>query len=112
VPAGLVIGGAVIALNWVIRGQEGWTTATVQTATSILLSIAGLWVLALLSLPFNRIRLAIFIGMVLLCLVEFFLPWSLWFFSWVPLTSSQLTLTLIIAFMANAAMTVAVRLLR
>lgn len=109
IPAGLIIGTSVIVLNATIRSQASWSIAESQTATSVMLSVTGIWILVLLSLPLDRWKAGIVLVMILMCLIEFFWPWSLWFFSWVALSPAQLALTLGIAFAANALIFVVTR---
>jgi hypothetical protein len=78
----------------------------------ILLSMTSLWVLALHSTPVNPVRIAIFTGMLALCAALFTVPWVGGFFGFVALDVSQVGLILGIAASANAAITVASRLLK
>ena len=64
-PAGLIIGLAVIIQRQLL--DQAITTASLQTNHILLLSIAGVWIVNILSRPINALRLAI----VSLCFVIF-----------------------------------------
>jgi cation-transporting ATPase E len=92
-PAGLVTAAAVVALSAIIRVDGSWTGAQAQTATAILLSITGLWVLASLDRPISPIKIAILSLMVLLAVGMFTLPLTTVFFGLIYLSPSQLAIT-------------------
>jgi cation-transporting ATPase E len=92
-PAGLVTAAAVVALSAIIRVDGSWTGTQAQTATAILLSITGLWVLASLDRPISPIKIAILSLMVLLAVGMFTLPLTTVFFGLIYLSPSQLAIT-------------------
>jgi len=111
-PAGVITAAGVITLTALTRTDTAWTLEQAHTATMILLSMTSLWVLALHSTPVNPVRIAIFTGMLALCAALFTVPWVGGFFGFVALDVSQVGLILGIAASANAAITVASRLLK
>lgn len=102
IPAGIVTAGAVIALGGIIRIQSDWTPTATQTATSMLLSITGLWVLGSLARPWSPIKIGILAVMVLTAIGMFLLPATTEFFGFTYLTTEQLSLTLTIGASASA----------
>lgn len=100
IPAGLVTAAGVILLAVLIRSQDGWTSSAAQTATSILLSITGLGVLATLSRPLSITKLLIISTMVIVAIGAFVLPATVEFFGFSYLGQEQLQLTLTIGFVA------------
>ena len=92
IPAGLITGLAVIALAIVIRSDQSWSQPQAQTATAILLSVTGIWVLLSLARPLNRTKLAIVGFMVVLAIGMFTLPITTEFFGFVYLNLGQLGL--------------------
>jgi cation-transporting ATPase E len=105
VPAGLVIAGAVIALELLSQaGAQGtgvWLPSEAQTATSIIFSITGLWVLSSLARPFDAYRLGIIASMSLVGFGFFTITPISDFFGFVSLSTEQLSSTLIIAAAAS-----------
>ncbi len=101
VPAGLVIAAAVIALELLTQaGAQGvgtWLPAEAQTATSMIFSITGLWVLSSLARPFDAWRIGIIAAMTLTGFGFFTITPIRDFFGFVPLSGEQLTSTFIIA---------------
>jgi cation-transporting ATPase E len=85
VPSGVAIGLAVTALNLMHSDAQ---LLQKQTATAVLLSIAGVWVLTLLSLPFNKWRALILGAMVVWAAIIFTLPIAVEFFAFTPLTDT------------------------
>jgi cation-transporting ATPase E len=89
IPSGLAVALGVIAINFVAR-TEGWVPEASQTATVLLMSVTGIWVLSTLSRPIDRVKSAIFIGMVLLGIAIFTVPLSTAYFGFHPLDAGQL----------------------
>lgn len=89
VPAGLVTASAVIVLSVLMRSGS-WTQAESQTATAMLLSITGLWVLSSLDRPTNKIKLGILLAMLLLAFALFYLPLTIEFFGFTQLGLEEL----------------------
>ena len=87
-PGGLIIGGAVIGLEVWMQGQS-FTFEQQSTSTTILMSLAGLWVLTALARPFTRASLAIVLAMYGLMTLTFALPIVGSFFEFVQLEPSQ-----------------------
>jgi cation-transporting ATPase E len=102
IPAGIVTAGAVITLSLLIRAQDSWSSAEAQTATSMLLSITGLWVLGSLTRPFSSAKLAILLAMLVIAIGMFLLPATTGFFGFAYLQPDQLVLTLIVGAVASA----------
>ncbi|MFM5905688.1 MAG: HAD-IC family P-type ATPase [Micrococcales bacterium] len=96
VPAGLAVAGLVVALSMLVRDQPQWSQGEAQTAVSMLLSITGLWVLAALSRPFTKPKLAIFAAMVVGFIGVFTIPLSTDFFGFVALDLQHLALPLLL----------------
>ena len=94
IPAGVITGLAVISLAIVIRSDQSWSQPQAQTATAILLSVTGLWVLLSLARPLNRTKLSIVGFMVVLAIGMFTLPLTTEFFGFVYLNSGQLWVAL------------------
>ncbi len=88
VPAGLLIGGAVISLD-LFYGSTGWSVAQQQTSTAIVMSLAGLWVLTALARPFTRASLGIVAGMYALMIATFAVPAVAQFFGFGSLSPQQ-----------------------
>ncbi|MEY4367026.1 MAG: hypothetical protein RLZ28_441 [Actinomycetota bacterium] len=88
VPAGLIIGGAVIALDVWLR-SAGHSVEEERTSTAILMSIAGLWVLCALARPFTRASLSIVIAMYALMVATFAVPAVANFFGFAQLAPQQ-----------------------
>ena len=84
VPAGLVTALGVIVLSVIMR-TSSWTQAESQTATAMLLSITGLWVLSSLDRPTNRTKLGVLLAMLLLAFALFYLPLTVEFFGFTQL---------------------------
>ena len=101
VPAGLVIAAAVISLELLTQAGrqsgEAWLPAEAQTATSMIFSITGLWVLSSLTRPFDAWRISIIAAMTLAGLGFFTITPIRDFFGFVSLSGEQLTSTFIIA---------------
>jgi cation-transporting ATPase E len=82
---------AVISLR-LITDTEGWSVGEAQTATMITMSVTGIWVLSTLARPIDKIKLAIFFGMIVLGVLIFTVPLSTGYFGFSPLTVNQLLL--------------------
>lgn len=103
IPAGVITALAVISLSSIVRTVGSWSQPASQTATAMLLSITGLWVLSSLDRPTNRVKLAIFGAMVLAAVGMFYLPITTEFFGFAYLSLDQLGLVLGIGIIASAA---------
>jgi cation-transporting ATPase E len=102
VPTGMVTAAAVLTLDSIIRLDGSWTAAESHTGISILLGVTGLWVLSLLSLPLDRIRVAIVASMVCAALGIFLIPPVAAFFGFGLLAWGQLAPVLVIGAVAVA----------
>jgi cation-transporting ATPase E len=107
IPSGLIIGGAVIWLAALLQGDP--TVAVSQTSVSLLLSVAGLWVIVTLSRPLDKWRIAIVAASYLLFALVFCIPFVAAFFGFVWLTPHQLIETLGISLIACAGIEIAHR---
>lgn len=94
IPSGLVIGGAVVTLNFLIHYNGHWMESDAQTATSFLLSITGIWILTTLARPLDRWRLLIVAGMYVLFAGMFLVPLARNFFGFSWLSWPHLALPL------------------
>jgi cation-transporting ATPase E len=103
IPAGLATASAIIVLGTTARHAGGWSAGEMQTATAILLSITGLWVLGTLVRPINGVKLLILLSMALTALLAFVIPFSAEFFEFTSLSREKLVLTASIALTASAA---------
>jgi cation-transporting ATPase E len=103
IPAGLVTGFAVIVLSVLMRSDSSWTVAQSQTATAILLSITGLWVLSSLDRPTNKIKLGILLVMLVLAFALFYLPITTEFFGFTQLSLDIWIPVLVIGLIAGVA---------
>ena len=101
IPAGLVTGIAVIVLSVIMRSDSSWTVAQSQTATAILLSITGLWVLSSLDRPTNKIKLGILLVMLVLAFALFYLPITTEFFGFTQLSVDKWIPVLVIGLIAG-----------
>lgn len=84
VPSGVAVGFGVALLNVIHRDEP---LAHLQTATSVILAITGLWVLTILSLPLDRWRVAILATMYLGVVGIFLVPVSNDFFAFTSLSA-------------------------
>jgi cation-transporting ATPase E len=91
IPSGIAVALSVIALR-IITDAEKWTVGEAQTATMITMSVTGIWVLSTLARPIDKIKLAIFFGMILLGVLIFTVPLSTGYFGFSPLSLNQLLL--------------------
>jgi cation-transporting ATPase E len=91
IPSGIAVALAVISLR-LITDTEGWSVGEAQTATMITMSVTGIWVLSTLARPIDKIKLAIFFGMIVLGVLIFTVPLSTGYFGFSPLTVNQLLL--------------------
>jgi cation-transporting ATPase E len=92
VPAGVITAIAVISLSAMVRSDSSWSQAQAQTATAILLSITGLWVLSSIDRPLTRIKLLILVSMVVLAIGMFTIPITTEFFGFSYLSLEQLAI--------------------
>lgn len=95
VPAGLVVALGLIVQQLVIS-PKNWLVAQQQTATALLLSITGLWVLAALARPLGGLKLAILLTMFGLTIVTFFWQPLIDFYGFDHLNPNQWMITLLI----------------
>ena len=102
IPAGAIIASAVIALGITVRLSGDWSDQEVQTATSIVFSITGLWVLSILIRPWSGRKLAILGSSVLAAIAIFTVSLSAEFFAFSPLDNQQLLLAMTIGAIASA----------
>ena len=109
VPSGLVIAIAVVALN-AVAGQASWTIEQSQTATMILMGVTGIWVLSTLARPLDKIKAAIFAGMVLIGILFFTIPLATVYFGFHSLNAVQLAWAFGLGLVSSAAIEVANRL--
>lgn len=103
VPSGLAVAIGIISLNLLVRSESpfsisaGIELAAAQTATAVLMSVVGLWVLATLTRPLTGWRALILAAMCLIAVGVFVLPPIAEFFGFVPLTPEVLLLTIAIS---------------
>lgn len=88
IPSGLIIGGSVVWLAAMLQGQGNLGIS--QTSVSLLLAIAGLWVIVTLSRPFDKWRISIVVASYILFALVFCVPFVATFFGFVWLTPQQL----------------------
>lgn len=93
VPAGIVTAVGVLILAVIVHWLGDWSAGAVQTATSVFLSITGLWVLGTLSRPWSPPKLVILLTMIGIAVGMFLLPITTSFFGFSYLSQSQLILT-------------------
>jgi cation-transporting ATPase E len=91
IPSGIAVALAVISLR-LITDAEGWSVGEAQTATMITMSVTGIWVLSTLARPIDKIKLAIFFGMIVLGVLIFTVPLSTGYFGFGSLSLNQLLL--------------------
>ena len=84
VPTGFAVGLGVTLLNVLHRSEP---LPQLQTATSVLLAVTGLWVLTILSLPLDRWRVTILAAMYLGVVGIFLVPISHDFFAFTGLSA-------------------------
>ena len=101
VPAGVITAIAVISLSAMVRIDPSWTQAQAQTATAILLSITGLWVLSSIDRPMTRIKALILVSMVVLAIGMFTIPLTTEFFGFSYLSLEQLIMVAGIGLLAS-----------
>ncbi len=104
VPTGVAVGLGVTLLNVLHRSEP---LPQLQTATSVLLAVTGLWVLTILSLPLDRWRVTILAAMYLGVVGIFLVPISHDFFAFTGL-SAQLTFSTALITALSCAITSAV----
>lgn len=92
IPAGVITAIAVISLSAMVRSDSSWSQAQAQTATAILLSITGLWVLSSIDRPVNRIKALILLSMVVFAIGMFTIPLTTEFFGFSYLSLEQLVM--------------------
>ena len=100
IPTGAVTALAVIILAWVIRQDGTWSGSEAQTATAVLLSITGFWVLGSLVRPWSKVKLSIMLLMVFGGAGVFWIPLSAEFFGFSCLSGAQLVVPLLIGLAA------------
>lgn len=100
IPAGLVTAAWVIGLAFWIRADSSWSATEAQTATSILLSATGLWVLGSLVRPLSKIKLAILASMMVAALTMFTFSTTVDFFGFAYLSDAKVTVTMTVCALA------------
>lgn len=105
---GVINGVAVVWLTWTIEPSGTWDLAESQTATALVLSMTGLWVLTSLARPLDGWRVAIVVAMVAVCVGLFGIPLFAEFFGFVPLTVEQFLLVSVVGMVANALMSLVI----
>jgi cation-transporting ATPase E len=108
IPSGIAVALSVIALR-IITDAESWSVPEAQTATMITMSVTGIWVLSTLARPIDKIKLAIFFGMILLGVLIFTVPLSTSYFGFSPLSLNQLLLAFGIGLAGSALIEIAHR---
>jgi cation-transporting ATPase E len=108
IPAGVITAIAVIVLSGLVRNDAAWSQQDAQTATAMLLSITGLWVLSSLDRPTSRIKMAIVLAMVLAAVLMFYLPLTTEFFGFSYLSGPKLALVLGFGLLASLAIELAI----
>lgn len=102
IPAGLVTASAIIALGTIARDAGDWSGGETQTASAMLLSVTGLWVLGTLVRPMNGVKFLILLSMAFMALLAFAIPFTAEFFEFTSLSGEKLVLTASIALTASA----------
>jgi cation-transporting ATPase E len=103
IPSGVVVASGIVALNLVLRTESplrigsGVPLEAAQTATALLMSVAGIWVLATLTRPLTGWRVVILAAMVVTGAAVFVITPIAQFFGFVPLTADVLTTTFAIS---------------
>jgi cation-transporting ATPase E len=111
IPSGLAVAAGVIALNGVALNQ-GWEQAQSQTATMIMMSTAGIWVLSTLARPIDRAKAWIFVSMVSLGVAIFNLPLATGYFGFVAVSGEQMVWSFGLGLAASLLIEVANRITR
>ena len=111
IPSGLAVAAGVIALNAIALNQ-GWEQAQSQTATMVLMSTAGIWVLSTLARPIDTPKAVIFVLMVLLGTAIFNVPLATGYFGFVAVTNNQLAWAFGLGLLASALIEAANRFTR
>lgn len=111
IPSGLAVAAGVIALNAIALNQ-GWEQAQSQTATMVLMSTAGIWVLSTLARPIDKAKAGIFVLMVLLGIAIFNVPLATGYFGFVAVTNNQLDWAFGLGLLASALIEAANRFTR
>jgi cation-transporting ATPase E len=89
IPSGLAVAAGVITLNAIALNQ-GWDQAQSQTATMVLMSTAGIWVLSTLARPIDKAKAGIFASMIVLGIAIFNVPLATGYFGFVAIDNNQL----------------------
>jgi cation-transporting ATPase E len=110
-PAGLAVALGVAAIELWMRAVGGYSEVESQTATTIAMSIAGIWVLATLSRPLNAVKLAIVAAAIVVFIAAYTLPIVNTFFGFVALSPTQLVAPLVVGCGSAALLEVINRLL-
>jgi cation-transporting ATPase E len=101
IPSGLAVAAGVITLNAIALNQ-GWEQDQSQTATMILMSTAGIWVLSTLARPIDKAKAGIFVLMVVLGIAIFNVPLATGYFGFVPVDNNQMAWAFGLALGASA----------
>ncbi len=94
VPAGIVTGVLVTSADAYMRSLGAYEPAQTQTVIAVVLSLSGLWVLAALSRPFDRLKFAIVAAMYLMLGAVFGIGFVRDFFGFVVLPMDLVWLAL------------------
>ena len=108
IPSGIAVAMCVIALRLVTNSQ-GWSMEAAQTGTMITMSVTGIWVLSTLARPIDKVKLAIFFGMILIGVLLFTVPLATGYFGFSALTSNQLLIAFGIGLAGSALIEIAHR---
>ena len=101
-----------MTLSALVRTDTTWSQQDAQTATAMLLSVTGLWVLSSLDRPTSRIKIAILLTMVFAAVLMFYLPLTTEFFGFSYLSGPKLVLVFVIGLLSSLAIELASYLLK
>lgn len=107
-PAGIVTAGATFAAYMVARSSSGATLTQTRTAALLCVFIVALWVLVLVSRPFNLFRFLLVVAMAGSFVALFALSWSRSIFALASPEGVVLAAVFAIALVAIVALTIAV----
>lgn len=96
IPAGILTGALVVGADAFMREMGDFDPGQTQTVISLVLSLSGLWVLVVLSRPFNKARLTIVVAMYAMFIAVFITPIARDFFGFVKLPTELLGVTAIV----------------
>jgi cation-transporting ATPase E len=96
VPGGFAVAAGVIAMQLWMRSVGGYTEVEGKTATTIAMSIAGIWVLVALSRPLTKLKWSIIVAALVVFVLAYTFPFVKDFFEFVPLTIDQVIPPLVV----------------